>query len=156
MAHRHPYGVESTASVLGHPIHPMLVPLPIGLLVGALATDIAFRATEDPFWARGSFWLLAGGIITGLIAGLAGFIDFATIREAYSRAAGWVHVIGNIAALALAGVNLALRRDEPGKFIEGWGLWLSAIVVGLLCITGWLGGELSYRYRIGVMREHPT
>jgi uncharacterized membrane protein len=153
MAHRHAHGVESTARLFGHPIHPMLVPLPIGLLVGALATDIAYRSTSDPFWARGSFWLLIGGLATGLLAAVAGLIDFLTIREANSRAAGWVHLLGNVTALATAGANIWLRRDNQTVVIEGWGLWLSVAIVALLGITGWLGGELSYRYRIGVMRD---
>jgi uncharacterized membrane protein len=50
MARRHEHGVESTARIGGHPIHPMIIPLPIGLLVGALAADLAYLWTEDAFW----------------------------------------------------------------------------------------------------------
>jgi len=47
--HRH--GVESTAAVFRHPIHPMLIPFPIASLIGALVTDIAFRR-----WSRLPCW----------------------------------------------------------------------------------------------------
>jgi uncharacterized membrane protein len=153
MARRHLHGIESTAQIAGHPIHPMLVPLPIGLLVGALASDLAYYWTEDPFWARGSLWLLMAGIVTGLVAGLAGLVDFVTIREANSTAAGWVHVLGNLTALAIAAGNVWFRWNNPAEIVKGFGVWLSAAVVALLCVTGWLGGELSYRYRIGVIDD---
>src|SRR5690606_11939328 len=59
-------GSGSAAAVGRHPIHPLLVPLPIGLLMGALVADIVFAMTQDTFWARGAFWLLVGGGITGV------------------------------------------------------------------------------------------
>ena len=59
MGRYHRHGVESTAAIAGHPLHHMLVTLPIGLLIGALASDIAFRVTADssaasspPLWRR--------------------------------------------------------------------------------------------------------
>jgi uncharacterized membrane protein len=52
MVHSDYRGVRSTAAIFGHPIHPMLVVFPIGFLVGALATDLAFWGTDDPFWVR--------------------------------------------------------------------------------------------------------
>jgi uncharacterized membrane protein len=97
--------------------------------------------------ARGAYWLLSGGIATGLLAGITGLIDFVTIREAHSSAAGWVHLVGNVAAIVAAAINVALRTDDVAEPVKGWGVGLSAAIVVLLCITGWLGGELSYRYR---------
>ena len=69
-------GLPSTAAVLGHPIHPMLVPFPLAFLVGALATDLAASATRDPFWSRASAWLLGAGAVTGVLAGAVGSIDY--------------------------------------------------------------------------------
>src|SRR3954471_17500016 len=91
----------STAAVGGHPIHPMLIPFPIAFLCGALATDLAFWGTGDSFWARNSFWLLAAGLVTGVLAALFGLIDFLTIPRARSLAAAWVHFIGNDVVLIL-------------------------------------------------------
>ena len=87
-------GVRSTAAIFGHPIHPMLVVFPIGFLVGALATDLAFWGTSDPFWARASEWLLGAGIVMGALAAVAGLIEFVTISRVRSLAAGWVHFLG--------------------------------------------------------------
>jgi uncharacterized membrane protein len=143
----------STAAVLRHPIHPMLIPFPLAFLVGALATDLAFWGTADVFWARASLWLVGCGVLMGLIAAVFGLIDFLTVARAREHAMGWIHALGNGAALALSLVNWLLRLDGPASAIIPWGLTVSLVVAAMLGITGWAGGELSYRHRIGVMRE---
>lgn len=142
--------IPSKAAIAGHPIHPMLVPLPIGFLVGAWIGDIVFSATKNPFWATAALWLLVGGLISGLLAAVVGMVDFAAIRQAREHGAGRIHAVGNVIALALAGTNVWLRWDDPAAFVVPWGLVWSSCITVLLAVTGWFGGELSYRRRIGV------
>jgi uncharacterized membrane protein len=146
----YPAGSGTVAAVNRHPLHPMLVPLPIGFLVGALIGDIMFIATGDPFWARGAFWLLVGGVITGLGAGLVGLVDLLGVARARRLIIAWVHGVGNILALVLAFINVVLRWSDYGASADPTGLVLSIAVVLILLVTGWLGGELSYRHGIGV------
>jgi uncharacterized membrane protein len=146
-------GVRSTASIGGHPIHPMLVPFPIAFLVGTLVTDLAFWGTGDPFWARASAWLVGAGVIMGLLAAVFGFIDFVTIGRARQGSTGWVHLFGNLLAVALSFVSVLLRIGDAKSAVLPWGLVLSFIVVGILLVTGWMGGELAYRYKIGVIEN---
>jgi uncharacterized membrane protein len=143
-------GVKSTAAIMGHPIHPMLIPLPIGFLVGALLSDIAFARTEDEFWARASLWLIRAGFITGALAAVFGLIDFLTIQRA-RRLDGWVHFIGNALALLLTLGNWLVRQGDAVDGLMPTGLALSVIVALILVVTGWFGGELSYRYKVGVL-----
>jgi len=145
----YPAGSGTVAAVNRHPLHPMLVPLP-GFLVGALIGDILFVATHDPFWARGAFWLLVGGLVTGSAAGLVGLVDLLGVARARRLAIAWVHGVGNILALVLAFVNVVRRWSDYGASADLTGLVLSIAVVLILLITGWLGGELSYRHGIGV------
>lgn len=154
MGRYHRHGVESTAAIAGHPLHHMLVALPIGLLIGALASDIAFLSTGDPFWARGSFWLLIGGIVTALVAAVPGFIDFMTIDRVRGVWVSWAHMIGNLVIVGLALVNVGLRLNDPVAGLQDWGFWISLGSVALLLFTGWLGGELAYRYGIGAIRDY--
>ena len=153
MGQYHRHGVESTAAVAGHPLHHMLVAFPIAFLIGAFATDIAFRATADTFWARGSYWLLIAGIVTALVAAIPGFIDFVTIDRVRNVWVSWAHMIGNLVVVGLAAVNVWLRWDDPAAPIQGTGFWLSLLITALLVFNGWLGGELAYRYRIGAIRD---
>lgn len=143
-------GVRSRASVLGHPIHPMLIPFPIAFLPGALVSDVAYVFTKSLFWAEASFWLVAAGFITGVLAAVFGLIDFVSIRRAREHRAGWIHLLGNVAALSLGLVNWLVRSDDPAGAIIPSGLILSLMVTLLLVVTGWYGGELAYRHGIGV------
>ena len=145
-------GAPSTAAVRGHPIHPMIVPYPIAALTGVVATDLLARASGDPFWARASKLLLGFGLASGALAGAVGAIDYYTIRRAREATnaglpTGKIHAYGNPTALALTALNLAARGR--GKPSAGTTL-LSAAVAGLLGVTAWAGGELSYRHMVGV------
>jgi uncharacterized membrane protein len=147
-------GTRSTAAVFGHPIHPMLVVFPIGFLVGALVTDLTFWGTADPFWARASEWLLGAGIVMGALAAVTGIIEFVTISRVRSLAAGWVHFLGNATAILLSVWNLLYRMGgEADALVVPVGIILSAIVVALFLVTGWLGGELVFRHRIGMIDD---
>lgn len=151
MAHEH-YDpeIKSTASIAGHPIHPMLIPFPVAFLVGALATDIAFLVTDDGFWARASLWLIGAGIVTALVAALFGFTDFATIKRIRDHKIAWWHMGLNLAAVALSVMNLLPRLGDAADAVMPLGIILSGLVAGALTISGWLGGEMSFRHKIGV------
>jgi len=80
---------KSTAQILGHPLHPMLVAFPIAFFVGTFVSDLVYLVRGDVFWARVSFWLLAAGLAMGALAALAGFTDFlGTGRSAPSAPPG--------------------------------------------------------------------
>lgn len=146
--------MQSTAAIAGHPIHPLLVTFPIAFLIGAFGSDLAFWTTTDPFWVRASTWLLAAGIFMGILASVAGLIDFFTISRARSLAAGWVHFLGNAVAILLSIWNLWQRLgDDQGATIISSGIILSGLVVAIFMVTGWLGGELVFRHRIGMIAD---
>jgi uncharacterized membrane protein len=144
--------VPSTAAVAGHPIHPTLVPLPIGALACALASDVAFARTGDATWAKSSRFLLGAGLGTGALAAPFGLVDLVTIAKARRNPGAWIHGLGNVAAMALTAANLAMRGRDAEKGARS-GLPLSAITMVMLLVTGWLGGELSYRDHIGMAPE---
>ena len=149
----HEPGPESTAAIARHPVHPMLVPFPIGFFMAALGSDLGYWITGDAFWARASLWLVGAGLLTGLAAAAAGLVDFVTISRVRELRAAWIHLVGNVTAIALAAVSWILRLPDPAGAVLPGGLLLSAVIASILGVTGWYGGELSYRYRVGVMRD---
>lgn len=141
-------GIVSTVAIAGHPIHPVIVTVPIGVLVTALASDIGYWLTQDPFWARASLWLIGFGLISGIVAALVGMFDLIGIRRVRKRKSGWAHVFSNAAALLLTALNLGTRLGNPEDPVLYVGLILSVLVAALLGLGGWFGGELVYRHKV--------
>lgn len=152
--HDHPTAPAhaSYAAFRGHPLHPMVVPLPIGAFLMLLLSDLAFLGTGDAFWARASFWLLVVGILGGAVAGLIGLLDFTSIGHARNRQ-GQLHAWGNAAVLVVAIVNVYLRTADAAAPIAGWGVALTVLMVLMLAVTGWAGGELVYRHGVGLVPD---
>jgi uncharacterized membrane protein len=144
--------MESRAKLFGHPIHPMLIPFPLGLLATSLVFDIIHRLTGTESWAEVAYWMIVAGIIGGLAAAPFGWIDwFAIPADTRAKPIGLYHGVGNIVVLVLFAVSWFLRRDEPDE--PGTvAFLLSLIGVVLAVVTGWLGGELVDRLGVGVDR----
>ena len=142
--------MESRTKLFGHPVHPMLVVFPIGLLGTAVVFDIIRLATANGYWSEIAFWMMAAGISTGLIAAPFGTIDWLAIPSG-TRASriGLLHGLGNVIVLGLFALSWWMRRETPG--LPGM-LALTASFVGffLALVTGWLGGELVDRLGVGV------
>ena len=155
MAHDHP---KSTASIGGHPIHPMLIPFPIASLVGALLTDIAYLRSGADMWASASAWLIGAGIVSALLAAVFGFIDFVGDGRIRALKVAWYHLIGNLLVVLLSVANFVVHLREGDEAVAGAGIILSAIVVLLLLFTGWMGGHMVYRHGVAVspIDEEPT
>lgn len=143
---------RSTARIGRHPIHPMLVPFPIVFFVSAFVTDLLFVNGHGSVWASASYWLLIAGLIGGALAAVAGLVDFLGDARIRSLGAAKAHFAGNVTAVVLEAINAYLRSGDPAVVVAGSGIILSGVVVVILLITGWLGGELVYRHGVGVDR----
>jgi hypothetical protein len=66
---------RSTASIAGHPIHPMLIPFPIAFFVGTFACDLVYWQTSNSAWAAATPWLLGAGLVMAALAAVMGLID---------------------------------------------------------------------------------
>lgn len=141
---------RSTARIGGHPIHPMLVSFPIVCFVGTLLTDIAYWRTANLMWANFSAWLVSAGVVMGVLAAIAGIIDFFGDRRVREPVAAWIHAIGNALALVIAIFNMFVHSRDGWNAVVPLGLTLSALTVLILLVTGWMGWALVYRHRVGV------
>jgi uncharacterized membrane protein len=143
---------KSTASIFGHPIHPMLVPFPITCFIGALITDIAYTQSANVQWANFSIWLITAGLLTGGFAALAGLIDFFGDRRVRAARPALPHMLINILVWVIELFNAFVHSRDGWTSIVPTGIILSAVAVLLLAISGWLGGSLVYRHRVGMSR----
>lgn len=148
--------MKSKAAINGHPMHPMVVPVPIGAWALALIGDLIFASTANTFWYQFSYYAMLVGLIGALTAAVLGFIDFFGVKmsEAGYRSAK-THMTLNLIVTVVYAVNLWLRSDFKATTGSAWTLVFALSVLSFLtlAVSGWIGGELSYRHKVGIL-EH--
>lgn len=142
--------MESKVKFAGHPVHPMLIVFPLGLLSTAVVFDIVYLVSGNSQWTLVAYYMIGAGVIGGLAAAVFGWLDWVAIPSGTrARRIGLWHGVGNVVVLALFILSWVLRRETPEMPPTG------AIVGGLLGVvialaTAWLGGELVDRLGVGV------
>lgn len=143
--------MKSTARLMGHPIHPMLIPYPFAFLSGAAAFDVAAAVSGNEQLGHTGRHLVTAGIVTALGAAIPGAIDYATtVPKGRPKQTATVHMLSNLSALACFAAARARRGDAAAS--RGT-LALELAGTLLLGIGGWLGGSLSYHHQVGVDPE---
>ncbi len=144
--------MDSKAKILGHGMHPILIVFPLGLLATAAVFDIVYliKDAAQP-WTTVSYWMIAAGIVGGLLAASTGWIDwFAIPTGTRAKSIGLVHGAGNAVVLLLFALSWWLRHNAPNNAPDTTALALSFLAVVLALGTGWLGGELVERLGVSV------
>lgn len=126
---------------LGHPIHPLLVMLPLGSWISSAVFDLGFK---DRITARR---LLAIGLAATPPTVLTGLADFASLRREQRRV-GAVHAAVNVAGVAFIALAYRAHRRNRARRATSYSL----LGLGLLGVGGALGGHLSYAQGGGVHR----
>ncbi len=140
--------MRTPASIAGHPIHPMVVPLAIGGFLLSFIFDIVCIATgsTDP-WATVAYYTMIGGIVGALIAAVFGLVDLLSLPAGHVKHIAYTHMGINLLIVALFLCNAWLRHEELAANIT---FWMSLVGVLLLVVSGWLGGKMVYEAGVGV------
>lgn len=142
--------MEAKAKAFGHPIHPMLIVFPLGLLATSFFFDIAGLITKRGDIEVAAFWMILAGVIGGLLSAVFGLIDWLAIPSGTrAKALGLWHGGGNVVVVVLFIASWLMRRAAPATPSVA-SIVLSAIAVGIALVTGWMGGELVDRLGVGV------
>ena len=137
-----------TVRIARHPIHPMLVPLPIGLLVFSLVCDlIGLWHADNPAWPIVALYCIGGGVVGALLAAVFGFADFLALSESRARRLAVWHMVANLTVVALFVVSFMLRLGAPHTPPSA--ILISFVGIALLGVSGWLGGEMVYVHGVG-------
>lgn len=144
------------AGPYGHPFHPMLVTVPIGAWTASIIFDVASRTVEDgAALGRAAWWLIGIGVLGAVAAAVFGFLDYLTIPGGtMAKRTGTLHLILNVATLALFASAFAIRMDDAATETSIGLIVVSVVALGMLGISGWLGGKLTYRYGVRVASEY--
>jgi uncharacterized membrane protein len=148
--------MNGKAKIGGHPIHPMLIPFPLALWATSFAADVLFYFLRYPVLLVIAKFMIAAGCLGAIAAAIPGIIDWLSIKNGdVKKVANW-HARLNVAALVVFAISLLLRMGRYGEFV-GRRLTvpflLSLVGVILILISGWLGGELVFRYGLGQTRN---
>ena len=150
--------MKEGAKLLGHPIHPMLIVFPLGLLATSVAFDVVALVKDDYSWFGISYWMIAAGIIGGLLAAVSGLIDWIAIPSGTrAKSIGLLHGGTNVLVVLLFIVGWFIRGGSDAHVATTAALVCSFAGVALALVGGWLGGELVDRLGIGVdPSAHPN
>jgi uncharacterized membrane protein len=140
--------MRTPARVARHPIHPMLVPIPIGLWIFAFVCDLAFvLGSGSSLWYTLGFYTMIAGVLGALLAAIPGVIDMLSLSGAPKKLA-LTHMALNLAVIVVSAVNIGMRIN--GTELAGLPLALSVIAMTLLGASGWIGGHMVYVHHVGV------
>jgi uncharacterized membrane protein len=140
----------SSANIAGHPIHPILITLPIGLFVATFLFDVIFWRTGNDAYATSALWLLGFGLVAAALAAVTGLIDFLGDKRIRDLSDAWHHAIGNVIMVLVQLFSFYWRYRHGAGGVVPVGILLSLIAIGILAFTGWKGGEMVFRHRVAV------
>lgn len=144
------------AGPYGHPFHSLLITIPIGAWTASLVFDILAAVTDDPeAFATGAAWLIVIGLAGAALAIITGLLDYSVLtRGTKAHATATAHMVINAVVSVMFIVNAVVRFNdlEPGGGFNP-GLILTIVAMLLLGISGFLGGELAYRFGVRVADE---
>ncbi len=147
--------MKSKAAVLGHPLHPIFVCIPIGLWCFSLPCDLIYHfGWGDDSWKKAALYCLAGGIVGAVPAIITGWIDYGIITDTKTALVAKFHLILNAILLPLFIISVALRWGETAPNYSLLPVVISFVGVVLTGASGYLGGELVSRYGISVHDRH--
>lgn len=139
--------MESRAKLFGHPLHQMLVVLPLGLLSAAVVFDLVHLLGDSGSAAIVAQALIAAGLVGGVVAAPWGYLDWRAMAPGTrARAIGAWHGAGNVLVLLLFAGSWWLRQGDTASPPLLAHL-LSSGGAAVALVTAWLGGELVDRLK---------
>ncbi len=133
--YRAEYGPK-LVGIAGHPVYPILLPIPILCFWGALITDLAYVGTTNMLWLDFSSWLLLAGLIAGGLAGALLIVEL--VRTWHSRGTFLsLHFVALLSAWIVEVLNSFIHARDGWTAVVPTGLTLSIIAALLSAAAGW-------------------
>jgi len=142
--------MESRARVFGHSLHQIVIVFPLGLLMTSVGFDLFSLVTHDSRWLATSYYVMVVGLLGGVVAMVAGYIDYTAIPHGTrAKKIGKYHGLGSTGVIAIFAISAALRMNNPTAATL-FAIGLSLFGAAAAGVAGWLGGELVTRMGVGV------
>ncbi|MFC0251188.1 DUF2231 domain-containing protein [Massilia consociata] len=129
-------------TIAGQPLHTIMSAAPAVLIPFGFILDAMHSATGDEDYAKASYLSMAGGIVGGLAAGVAGVAEYVADKpEGEARHDSQLHAALTAGALLVGAANLVLRRQ--GTHARGGSLALTALSAAGVLASEYLGRRMS-------------
>lgn len=145
--------MQSKIKILGHAVHPMLVPFPIAFNTATMVCCIVYANNYNPFWFQVAFIANCVAIVTAAIAILPGLIDWLSIPELTdAKSTGLKHMLANVFSLGLFTANAAIMFSEKETDKPSAGSHVMMTVFGFIIMlyAGFKGWKMVQTYHIGI------
>jgi len=141
--------MRSSASIKGHPIHPMLIVYPFAFLTGAFGFNVAAAASKNRELRTVGNYLVPAGIVAGLAAAVPGVVDYlnSVPPDSSGKDRATKHALLNVTGLGLFTTSWLLGRAGTRRTLP---LLLQGLGSAVMSVAGYMGGTLVYRNQIGV------
>jgi uncharacterized membrane protein len=151
LEHSGPLRSALRGAFIGHPLHPALTDVPVGAWTVGLLFDLLDLRRSNPGLRYGADAAHAVGLAGSLGAAVTGLAEWSD-TDGGARRVGFVHGLTNSVVAGLFGASLLARA----RGARARGVALAAAGYLLLSVSAWLGGELVFRYGLGVDRPAPA
>jgi uncharacterized membrane protein len=133
---------------LGHPLHPVVVALPIGAWVVGAWYDLRSASSNDPRDEHAADGALRVGVAGAVAAAITGVVQYIDARDQARRETA-VHAALNNAGLGLYVASLVQRKRGRRSL----GRKLAVAGLSVVSLSGWLGGDIAFRHGVGMRRS---
>jgi len=118
---------RSPVTAVTGPVYLLLFPIPVVCFLGALITDLVYSSDAVLQWLFFSEWLIAAGLVFGLLAALAALVELIAAEPLRSNIVGWGHVFLFYAALIVELFNALVHSVDGWTAVVPTGLILSIV-----------------------------
>lgn len=130
---------------LSHPLHVVVITVPIGAWTASAWYDLRSAVTKHPGDEYAADAALRVGIVGAVAAALTGVAQYVDTRGSARREATAHAALNNVALVLYLGSWAARRRNHRKA-----GRRLAALGHLVVSVSGYLGSDLSYRHGVGV------
>jgi uncharacterized membrane protein len=146
----HATDLQPTASFGGRPMYALLASFSIACFVGAFVMDIVYWRSMSFMWVTFSVWLLAAGLVAAALAVVAWVVAFIVNRRVRMLGPTRTQVMTYVLVIVLSLFNAFVHSRDGYTAVVPTGIILSAVVVLLVMVAGWMNRQPVYRHRLGV------
>ncbi len=147
--------MESRVKFAGHPLHPMMIAFPLGLLGAAAIFDLIYLVSYKSGWTQAAFYMIIAGCVSGLLAAVPGALDWWPIpRGTRAKRIGLWHGVGNVVVIGLFFASWLLRYPDPTTPpLRALGLGFVGLGIAVVTVLAliWVLGYLAFHVAGGLI-----